>query len=213
MKGCEPKEAEKALPLPRAFGQQSEGTQVPENPFDQVEHLDPPTPNEAQVAEGQQGDSEPQDGQAKEEEKEDEDDFHLPELFYWPTIEVMPQEPTTATSPDKAEEIPLTPRSFGDAMDYIYSWFKPLFSPIAHFALHSRREAVKSLKLSAEDGAKIFDEIKEEDRKARGAKAAVDIFIKNTYDQQPNVATTRPPGTTGIWRALYTVKLPDGTVM
>ena len=209
MKGHEPLETEKALPIPDRPRRHSQGTSKID-PYDKVEALDPS--NESQVAEAQSKSVVEDQSQMEDDENEDKD-LCLPELCYWPTMEAQAHKSSDSVPSKEHEKAAIQSRTYGQAMDYIYAWFKPLFTPIAHFGLASRREAVAKLEAIVQEGSKVFDSIKEEDRIATGAKAAVDIYVKKTFGVDPEVFAVRPPNTKGVWKVIYKVTPPEGKPM
>jgi len=110
---------------------------------------------------------------------------------------------------------PFTPRSYGEAMDYVFVWLKSLYLPILDFVFtEMRKYQVQILKdeevkgLEQEKAPATRSPETEEEHAAGGALLALNVLSEQQYHTRPSWTEER--ARPGIWRLTCNLTLPDG---
>jgi hypothetical protein len=101
----------------------------------------------------------------------------------------------------------VSPRSYGQAIDFVYTWLKPLYIPIIEYTLEQMR--IYQRQLQEEDDARIKKErAATEDQRATGASAALNVYCMARLRFVPRYETAR--ARPGVWRTTCTVTTANG---
>jgi hypothetical protein len=109
-------------------------------------------------------------------------------------------------------------RSYGEALDYVLAWLRPLYLQILDFVFQEMRKY--QMQIAQEEAANAVEQAKacsdpspeaEEEHAAGGALLALNVLCEQQYRITPvwNEARARP----GIWRLTCALTLPDGQHM
>lgn len=97
--------------------------------------------------------------------------------------------PDHATPPAPAWEAPTSrKRTYGEALDYTYTWLRPLFRPVLDHALKAKQEYQKKLEADkkATDALPELSRVVEEELLARGVVNALNQYCEETFDKMPD---------------------------
>ena len=135
-------------------------------------------------------------------------DIPLPPLQKPPTSDKpSPQHLAGPPSTDLAPQPLMLSRSYGQALDHIYTWLKPLYIPIIEYTLEQMR--MYQRKLEEEDALQRETEMASEDQKATGASSALNQYSMVRLKSVPQYETVRAGPS--VWQTTCTVTLPDGS--
>lgn len=118
-------------------------------------------------------------------------------------------ETANSTLPPAAMQHSL-PRTYGQAIDYVYTWLKPLYIPIINYTLQQMQ--IYQRRLQEEHLAALHSDLKKmtiEDQCASGAAVALSVYCMKRLKFVPEYDTRRAGP--GVWRTTCTVTLLDGT--
>ena len=113
------------------------------------------------------------------------------------------------TPPSSVPPVKQSPsrRTYGQAIDYVYAWLKPLYIPIIEYTLQQLQ--VYQRQLQEEDDARFKTEsIATEDQRATGATAALNVYCNVRLKLAPRYDTAR--ARPGVWRTTCTVTTVNG---
>jgi len=135
-------------------------------------------------------------------------DIPLPQLPNLATSDKpSPSGLASPPSTDLAPQPLMISRSYGQALDHVYTWLKPLYIPIIGYTLEHMRTYQR--KLEEEDALQRETEMASEDQKATGASSALNQYSVVRLKSVPQYETVRAGPS--VWQTTCTVTLPDGS--
>lgn len=125
-----------------------------------------------------------------------------PDKVEEPTTKSPSPPPNTSAKSERQKSPPMEKKAitYGQALDHVYAWLRPLYIPLAQYAIHSMRQELDRLQ---KEGATSIDQVVEDQTKeeqvAGGALNALNVYCENTFGRLPEFTIVRARA--GIWRA------------